>query len=248
MYPNNSNIPCVIQASRFHQAAELSAPARSFGLVQVGSIIANALNADRLDTAINMYRTEVMKFQAWKQKQSPTLNIFPSPKSRDLYLAKCDGEGRQKALPLITAALNYFCGQLTGIDEEIQASILEAEKRITPPAQHRAKIDQCSLRNLMLLGTSSTDPTLTQATTKDKMLFVFLGRTGSTGRLWHARGTNGKIAGAFSVHPKIKGVKVIKERDIFQVEISEFDEKLVHINMNGEAVQSFAHDTRNFNG
>ncbi|KIH64130.1 hypothetical protein ANCDUO_05565 [Ancylostoma duodenale] len=37
------------------------------------------------------------------------------------------------------------------------------------------------------------------------MLFVSLERTESTGQLWLARGTNGRIAGARSVHPKING-------------------------------------------
>ncbi|KIH47423.1 hypothetical protein ANCDUO_22518 [Ancylostoma duodenale] len=37
------------------------------------------------------------------------------------------------------------------------------------------------------------------------MLFVFLKRTESIGRLWHTRGTNGRIAGARSIHPKTNG-------------------------------------------
>ncbi|KIH67201.1 hypothetical protein ANCDUO_02468 [Ancylostoma duodenale] len=40
---------------------------------------------------------------------------------------------------------------------------------------------------------------------KDIMLFVSLERTESTGQLWLARGTNGRIAGARSVHPKTNG-------------------------------------------
>ncbi|KIH61029.1 hypothetical protein ANCDUO_08703 [Ancylostoma duodenale] len=39
----------------------------------------------------------------------------------------------------------------------------------------------------------------------DMMLSVSLKRTGSTGQLWLARGTNGRIAGALSVYPKING-------------------------------------------
>ncbi|KIH54003.1 hypothetical protein ANCDUO_15853 [Ancylostoma duodenale] len=37
------------------------------------------------------------------------------------------------------------------------------------------------------------------------MLFVTLKWTESIGRLWHAKGTNGRIAGARSVYPKING-------------------------------------------
>ncbi|KIH51789.1 hypothetical protein ANCDUO_18118 [Ancylostoma duodenale] len=37
------------------------------------------------------------------------------------------------------------------------------------------------------------------------MLSVSLERTESTGQLWLARGTNGRIAGVRSVHPKING-------------------------------------------
>ncbi|KIH67117.1 hypothetical protein ANCDUO_02554 [Ancylostoma duodenale] len=37
------------------------------------------------------------------------------------------------------------------------------------------------------------------------MLFVSLKWTESIGRLWHARGTNGRIAGARSVYPEING-------------------------------------------
>ncbi|KIH69036.1 hypothetical protein ANCDUO_00622 [Ancylostoma duodenale] len=37
------------------------------------------------------------------------------------------------------------------------------------------------------------------------MLFVSLERTESIGRLWHVKGTNGRIAGARSVYPNIDG-------------------------------------------
>ncbi|EPB79089.1 hypothetical protein ANCCEY_01842 [Ancylostoma ceylanicum] len=148
-------------APRFLHGAELSATARLLGLEKVGAVISNALNSDRADTTINLYRTEVLKFQAWKD--SPNMRAIPTPKARNLYLAKCASEGRQKALPIISSALTYFCGQLTGIDKEIQTSILEAEKRITPPVRHRTKIDRDSMRKLILLGTSSSDPKITQA-------------------------------------------------------------------------------------
>ncbi|KIH63943.1 hypothetical protein ANCDUO_05753 [Ancylostoma duodenale] len=39
----------------------------------------------------------------------------------------------------------------------------------------------------------------------DTMLFVSLEGTEFIGRLWHARGANGRIAGAHSVYPKIDG-------------------------------------------
>ncbi|KIH64553.1 hypothetical protein ANCDUO_05133 [Ancylostoma duodenale] len=42
------------------------------------------------------------------------------------------------------------------------------------------------------------------------MIFVSLEQAEFIGRLWHARGINGRIAGARLVHPKITGVKVIK--------------------------------------
>ncbi|EYC09964.1 hypothetical protein Y032_0058g2914 [Ancylostoma ceylanicum] len=87
------------------------------------------------------------------------------PKARNLYLAKCASEGKQKALALIVAALNYFCGPLCGVDKDIQASILQAEKRTTPPTQHRSKIDTPSMRKLILQGSSATDPKVTQAAT-----------------------------------------------------------------------------------
>ncbi|KIH58296.1 hypothetical protein ANCDUO_11501 [Ancylostoma duodenale] len=45
------------------------------------------------------------------------------------------------------------------------------------------------------------------------MLFVSLERTESTGQLWLARGTNGRIAGARSVHPKINGSQGDQEAD-----------------------------------
>ncbi|KIH60696.1 hypothetical protein ANCDUO_09043 [Ancylostoma duodenale] len=44
-----------------------------------------------------------------------------------------------------------------------------------------------------------------KAKMKDAMLFVSLEWTESTGRLWHAIGINGRIAGARSVYPKING-------------------------------------------
>ncbi|KIH54012.1 hypothetical protein ANCDUO_15843 [Ancylostoma duodenale] len=90
---------------------------------------------------------------------------IPTPKARNLYIAKCASEGRQKALSIIVAALNYFCGPLTGVDRDIQASILQAEKRTTPPIQHRSKIDTATMRKLILQGSSSTDPKVTQAAT-----------------------------------------------------------------------------------
>ncbi|KIH66060.1 hypothetical protein ANCDUO_03612 [Ancylostoma duodenale] len=48
--------------------------------------------------------------------------------------------------------------------------------------------------------TSSRSPS-----SKDTMPFVPLEWTESIGRLWHARGTNGRIAGARSVYAKING-------------------------------------------
>ncbi|KIH60996.1 hypothetical protein ANCDUO_08740, partial [Ancylostoma duodenale] len=47
----------------------------------------------------------------------------------------------------------------------------------------------------------------TKSFEEDKMLFVSLERTEFAGRLWHMRGTSGRIAGARSVHPKIKVIK-----------------------------------------
>ncbi|KIH50230.1 hypothetical protein ANCDUO_19692 [Ancylostoma duodenale] len=42
------------------------------------------------------------------------------------------------------------------------------------------------------------------------MLFVSIKRTESIGRVWRVRGTNGRIAGARSVHPKINGGQVVR--------------------------------------
>ncbi|KIH65197.1 hypothetical protein ANCDUO_04481 [Ancylostoma duodenale] len=48
-------------------------------------------------------------------------------------------------------------------------------------------------------------PSTRSPSRKDIMLSVSLERTESTGQLWLARGTNGRIAGARLVHPKING-------------------------------------------
>ncbi|KAK6060789.1 hypothetical protein COOONC_01552 [Cooperia oncophora] len=42
-------------------------------------------------------------------------------------------------MPTVVAALNYFCGPLTGVDKEIQDSLLQAVRRHSPPRQHRTK-------------------------------------------------------------------------------------------------------------
>lgn len=53
---------------------------------------------------------------------------------------------------------NHFYGPLTGADKDIQASILEVEKRITPPIQHHFRTDSDAMRKFILQGTSSADP------------------------------------------------------------------------------------------
>lgn len=148
-------------APRFQEGAALTATARSIGLPQIGDLISRSLDNDRAVSTIAMYKEEAAKFQAWKI--TPAMASIPVIKARNLYLAKCASEGRQKALNLIVAALNYFCGPLTGVDKDIQASILEAKKRITPPTQHRTKIDSEAMRKLILQGTSSADPKVIQA-------------------------------------------------------------------------------------
>ncbi|EPB69962.1 hypothetical protein ANCCEY_10956 [Ancylostoma ceylanicum] len=156
-------------ASRFQEGAALSATARSLGLTEAGSFIAKALSADRSASTVNTYRTEITKFQVWKE--SISMRTITLPKARNLYLSKCASEGRQKALPLVVSTLNYFCGHLTGVDRDIQASILAAEKRVTATVQHRSKIDQSSMRKLILQGTSSADPKMTQAATLAMLQF-----------------------------------------------------------------------------
>ncbi|KHJ76514.1 site-specific recombinase, phage integrase family [Oesophagostomum dentatum] len=99
---------------------------------------------------------------------------IPLPKARNLYLAKCAHDGKQKSLPVIVSALNYFCGPLTGVDSDIQHSILEAEKRSAPSVTHRAKIDQGSMRQLVLKGLDAPNPKLEQAATLALLQFKAL--------------------------------------------------------------------------
>ncbi|KIH48569.1 hypothetical protein ANCDUO_21360, partial [Ancylostoma duodenale] len=150
-------------APRFEEGAALATVAQKLGMPDISTIISNALNADRATSTISSYRAELTRFLQWRS--DPGMHNLPLSKARNLYLAKCAHDGRQKSLPLVVAALNYFCGALSGVDSEIQHSILEAEKRNTPRVTHRTKIDQQSMRRLVLEGNNSPDPKVTQAAT-----------------------------------------------------------------------------------
>ncbi|KAK6039443.1 hypothetical protein COOONC_23052 [Cooperia oncophora] len=148
-------------ASRFRKGADLAREASDLGIPLVGKIIMKALQTDRAPNTIASYKAELRKFVAWKQDYR--FHNIPLSKARNLYLAKGAYEGRSKTLPLVVAALNYFYGPQIGVDRDIQASLLEAEKRSAPPVTHRAKIDPQSLRKIINQGIGSQDPNITQA-------------------------------------------------------------------------------------
>ncbi|CAJ0608350.1 unnamed protein product [Cylicocyclus nassatus] len=148
-------------APRFEEGAALATVADRLGLQNVSRTIYKALRSDRASSTFACYSAELRKFLSWKG--SDALAAIPLEKAHNLYLAKCAHEGRNKSLPVLTAALNYFCGPLTGVDLDIQQSILEAERRSSPETTHRTKIDQQSMRRLVLEGLDSADYKVTQA-------------------------------------------------------------------------------------
>ncbi|CAJ0606712.1 unnamed protein product [Cylicocyclus nassatus] len=162
----------VSYAPRFSEGAALTTVANRLGVETIGSVFSNTLQTDRAATTIKSYKAELQRFIAWKE--STRISPLPLPKARNLYLAKCAFEGRNKFLPTLAASLNYFCGSLSGADIEIQRSILEAERGTAPEVKHRTKIDQKSMRTLVLEGLSSRDAKVTQAATLALLQFKAL--------------------------------------------------------------------------
>ncbi|KIH58911.1 hypothetical protein ANCDUO_10874 [Ancylostoma duodenale] len=148
-------------ADRFDEGVTLDATARRAGLQNLGTKILRALSTDRASSTLRNYKMELEKFHAWRIQ--PNLAGIPTPQVRNLYLAKCASEGKQKSLPVIVAALNYFCGQLTGVNKDIQMSLLEAERRTCPHTQHRSKILPSDFHKLIRTGLQSNDHKITQA-------------------------------------------------------------------------------------
>ncbi|KIH65781.1 hypothetical protein ANCDUO_03893 [Ancylostoma duodenale] len=75
---------------------------------------------------------------------------------------------------------------------------------ITRLTQVRAGIRSSTLRQQSKIRDAAAYAKLSKIRI-DTMLSVSLERTESTGQLWLARGTNGRIAGARSICPKING-------------------------------------------
>ncbi|KAK5978517.1 Site-specific recombinase phage integrase family, partial [Trichostrongylus colubriformis] len=160
-------------APRFRVGADLAREATELGIPFVGDVITKALQADRAPSTLSIYHSEMQKFITWKN--GVNMQAIPLAKARNLYLAKCAYEGKQKALPVITAALNYFCGPLADkVDRDIQESLLEAEKRSAPPVTHRAKVDPQLLRKMVHQGIVSQDSNITQAATLALLQFKAL--------------------------------------------------------------------------
>ncbi|CAJ0588673.1 unnamed protein product [Cylicocyclus nassatus] len=129
----------LFSAPRFEEGPALATVADRLGLQNVSRTIYKALRSDRESSTFACYSAELRKFLSWK------------------------GSDALPAIPLEKAALNYFCGPLTGVDLDIQQSILEAERRSSPETTHRTKIDQQSMRRLVLEGLDSADYKVTQA-------------------------------------------------------------------------------------
>ncbi|KAK6050728.1 hypothetical protein COOONC_11767 [Cooperia oncophora] len=85
------------------------------GMPHISEAIINAINSDRAPSTIKAYTSEVERFKNWKS--SPYMRSIPMPQARNLLLS---------SMPTVVAALNYFCGPLTGVDKEIQDSLLQA--------------------------------------------------------------------------------------------------------------------------
>lgn len=135
--------------------------AEDLGLGEAGSRIGRALVTDRARSTLSCYRAELRKFEDFRRNvKVPNL---PIPQMRNYYVAQCAVDGRQKALPLIVAAMNYFLGPLPEAERSIEGSIVEAEKRASPPVKHHAKVDPAAMRKIVLEGTRSSDPKTTQA-------------------------------------------------------------------------------------
>ncbi|KAK6036611.1 site-specific recombinase, phage integrase family [Cooperia oncophora] len=155
--PFFAKIQFLFAARRFNEAASLGVRAEQLGMPHISEAIINAINSDRAPSTIKAYTSEVERFKIWKN--SPYMRSIPMPQARNLFLAKCSAEGRLSSMPTVVAALNYFCGPLTGVDKEIQDSLLQAVKA---PVHPRVSI-VLRFSPVTWHGISTKDPKVTQA-------------------------------------------------------------------------------------
>lgn len=151
----------MFSAERFQEAANLGLKAEHMGLNSVTRAIIDAVNCDRAPATIKSYTTEMKKFQIWRNGQY--MRTIPLPQARNLYLAKLSADGRQKLMPTVVAALNYFYGNLQGAPRELQSSLLETGRRVRLPTVTRAKIKPCEMNKLVILGIGNCDFKVLQA-------------------------------------------------------------------------------------
>lgn len=112
------------------------------------------------------------------------MRTIPLPQARNLYLAKLSADGRQKLMPTVVAALNYFYGNLQRAPRELQSSLLGTGRRVRLRTVTRAKIKPCEMNKFVLLG--NCDIKVLQAAALALVQFKALLRISEAGNLLKA--------------------------------------------------------------